>query len=268
MPMMMELAAWNLLVFFLVLVVLQLVSKEIGYRLGMLKKDQPNAKDESIGIVSASIYGLLAFALAFNLSLASTRYGDRRDAVLQEANGIGTLWLQAKAVAHPRAEAIAALTERYVVVRRDAVKADFGSPEVAAASQEISQLQNQMWGHLTALLQESATPQTVQLTGSMNAAFDSTTTTQFAMNRTTPPEVLWLLLGITLLAMLIMGYQFGLNGHPHRALGFTAILVWTSVLFVILDLGSSRIGDIRTDTSVYDSTISSMTAIPIPALTP
>lgn len=263
-----ELAAWNLSAFFMALVILQTVAKEIGYRLGARKKHEPNAKDESIGIVSASIYGLLAFALAFNLSLASTRFGERRDAVLQEANSIGTLWLQAKAVNHPRGAAIAALAEDYIGLRKTAVTADFGSAAIADAGQKVSQLQNVIWGHLTALLQEQVNPQTTQLTGSLNAMFDSTTTTQFAMARVTPPEVLWLLLGITVLAMMIMGYQFGLNGHPHRALALTAIVVWTSVLFVILDLGSARIGDIRVDTTVFDSTISSMKPIPVPPLAP
>lgn len=263
-----ELAASSLLGFFLFLAAVQLISKEVGYFIGRLRTKDPKLKDESVNIVSASIFGLLAFALAFNLSLASTRYGERREAVLQEANAIGTLWLQAKAVNHPRGEAIAALAEDYIALRKTGVKAYWGAEEIATAAVAISDLQNQMWGHLTALAQDRIDPQVVQLEGNLNAMFDSTTTVQFAMNRTAPMQVTWLLLCITFVAMGMLGYQFGLNGHPHRALATMMVAVWTMVLLVIFDLGSARIGDIRVDTSVYDSTISSMKPIPIPPLAP
>lgn len=268
MMMMTELAARNLLAFFALLAVAQLIAKEVGHWLGCYQMRKPNFKDDSIGVVSASIFGLLAFSLAFNLSLASGRYNDRMSAALDEANSIGTLWLQAKAVDHPRALAIADLTEQYVQLRKQGITADWGDEQIKNAASEISLIQNEMWGHLTALVKDRIDPQIAQLTGSMNATFDSTTTMQNLSHRTSPPEVIWLLLGMTIVAMGVMGFQFALNGHPHRLLGLTMILVWTSVLMVILDLGSARIGDIRVDTSAYDSTISSMKPIPIPALAP
>lgn len=264
MPMFAELAASHLWAFALALLAMQLVAKEVGYHFGNIHKRKAHSGDDSIGIVSGSIYGLLAFTLAFNLSLAAGRHNERREAVLQEANAIGTLWLQLQALDHPRARAISELTEAYIALRKATVSADLGSPAIVAGTQRAGLLQKEMWGHLTALLQEKVDPQTAQLTASMNATFDQTTTMQFAMARSTPPEVLWLLFGMTVLAMAIMGYQFGLNGHPHRGLGLTVILVWTAVLLVILDLGAARTGDIRLNTSVYDSTMSSMQPITIP----
>lgn len=263
-----ELAAHNMAMFFALLVAAQLIAKEAGYAMGRFQMRKPNFKDDSVGMVSASIFGLLAFSLAFNLSLASGRYNDRLSAALDEANSIGTLWLQAKAVDHPRAAVIADLTEQYVQLRKKGITADWGDEQIKNAANEISRLQNEMWGHLTALIRDRVDPQIAQLTGSMNATFDSTTTMQNLAHRTTPPEVIWLLLGMTIVAMGVMGFQFALNGHPHRLLGLTTILVWTSVLMVILDLGAARIGDIRVDVSAYESTISSMKPIPIPALAP
>ena len=92
-----ELAASNLTAFFALLAVAQMIAKEVGYAMGRYQMRKPNFKDDSVGMVSASIFGLLAFSLAFNLSLASGRYNDRLSAALDEANSIGTLWLQAKA---------------------------------------------------------------------------------------------------------------------------------------------------------------------------
>ena len=263
-----EIAARNLALFFLVLAAIQVLAKEVGFALGRHHVKKPNFKDESVGVVSATIFGLLAFSLAFNLSLASGRFGDRAEAALQEANAIGTLWLQASAVDHPRAAAIADLTKDYIASRKQGIMAGWGDAEVGQAAAEVSRLQSEMWGHLTALAQARIDPQVTQLTGSMNATFDSTTTMQNIMHRTTPAEVTWLLLGMTVVAMAVMGFQFAMNGHAHRLLGLTMILVWTSVLLVILDLGAARIGDIRVDTWAYDTTISSMQPIVIPVLAP
>ena len=58
-------------------------------------------------MVTGSILGLLAFVLAFNLSIATTRHNERRLASLEEANAIGTSWLQAKVIDTAHAAAIA-----------------------------------------------------------------------------------------------------------------------------------------------------------------
>lgn len=260
-----ELAAWSMWAFFLLMVAVQLGMKEVGYRFGLAKLRSGEGKDEGVGLVSTSVYGLLAFALAFNLSMASTRFGERRDATLQEANAIGTLWLQATALDHPRAQAIAEAAKTYIALRQKSLESDWNAPEIEVLYTEISALQTEMWGQLIGIQRDGVTPQTVQLEGSMNAMFDATTTTRFAVGQNVPGEVVGLLFVLTLVSMTMMGYQFGLFGHPHRILSATMILVWSVVLMTILDLGSARLGDIRVSTAIYAQTASGFGKIAVPA---
>ena len=47
---------------------------------------------EPLGIVQAALVGLVALLLAFGLTMAVGRYQARRDAVVLEANAIGTTY--------------------------------------------------------------------------------------------------------------------------------------------------------------------------------
>jgi len=64
---------------------------EAGYRLGRWRHACTlEEKDAPVGAMVAAILGLVAFMLAFTFSLAASRFDDRRMAVLDEANAIGT----------------------------------------------------------------------------------------------------------------------------------------------------------------------------------
>jgi hypothetical protein len=56
---------------------------------------------------------LLAFVLALTLSFANTRFSERVEGTLAEANAIGTAWLRAEAIGHVRGPEIAKLLEEY-----------------------------------------------------------------------------------------------------------------------------------------------------------
>ena len=69
---------------------------EAGYWLGKFLKRKSAAKnDAGIGAISGATLALLAFLLAFTVSFAVGVFGERRIAVLDEANAIGTTYLRA-----------------------------------------------------------------------------------------------------------------------------------------------------------------------------
>ena len=88
--------------FFLIVLVLGMLSVEVGYRLGKSRHVRsPDEKDAPVAAMVASILGLLAFMLAFTFSLAFSRFDNRREAVVEEANAIGTTWLRAQLLPEP-----------------------------------------------------------------------------------------------------------------------------------------------------------------------
>src|SRR4030081_2086479 len=79
-------------VFFIGLAVIFVVS-EIGWQLGIRTK---GGGGSNITTLESAILGLLALMLAFTFSMALARFEARRDALLNEANAIGTAALRAR----------------------------------------------------------------------------------------------------------------------------------------------------------------------------
>jgi hypothetical protein len=263
-----ELAAWSLLAFCLLLLLLQVLSREAGYAVGVARARRKEKKDEGVDLVVSSILALTVFVMALSLSLSVSRNDERRGGALDEANAIGTAWLQAKAVDDPRATAITKLLEAYLRHRIDFVLADFGSDQIAAANAATSALQTEIWGHVTVLVREQPGPLTTSLMNSLNTTFDASTAMRFAMGYRMAPQLAWLLLLLNLAGMAVLGYQFGLLGKRHPIMATVMSVLWTGVLVGILDIGSPRVGLFRTDVAAYEWTAQGFTDIPIPAIAP
>jgi hypothetical protein len=81
------------LAFAAALVLVQLAAKEAGYAFGQRAARRQENPGDGVSVVVGGMLGLLAFVLALTLSFASTRFQERRDGTLAEANAIGTAWL-------------------------------------------------------------------------------------------------------------------------------------------------------------------------------
>ena len=254
---MVTIASQGLPFFMAVLLVIQLAAKELGHWVGHRRAMRGGAAGEGVGIVVGGMLGLLAFVLALTLSFSSARYQERRDGTLAEANAIGTAWLRAQAIGHPRGSEIARLLEDYTRVRIAYVQADARTPEIRAINARSSAIQGEVWGHLSAIVQERQDPVAVALMASLNETFDLATAERFAFALGFPPQLFWLLIGMTLLCMAALGYQLSLRRTPLRVLTMLLLAMWTVTITTILDLGSARAGHIRVPTTAYEWTLES-----------
>ncbi len=266
-----DLAAWSLFAFAVLLFAAQVLAREIGYRIGRRYASTRAAQADGIGIVVTSILGLLAFVLALTLSFASTRFDERRAGTLAEANAIGTAWLRAEAIGGPRALAIARLLRAYAVVRADFIRAPRDAAAIAALNQRTQDLQNEIWGHMAALLRDRQDPVAAGFMAAVNDVFDTATQERFFYEFSVPAPLFWLLLAMALIGMTALGVQLGLKGRQPRALAILLTILWTLVLVDILDLAAARVGEVRTSALVYDWTIQGMAGdvvIPPPPAAP
>jgi len=265
-----SIAAATWLGFGALLLVAQLLAREIGYWLGRKRGDAAKNEQEAVGLLVGGMLGVLGFVLALTLSFASARYAERRDGTLAEANAIGTAWLRAEALGHPRSFEIARLMQDYAAERLAYLQASRDSTLAAPVIQRTGALQTEIWGHMSALVRERTDPATVSLMSALNEAFDASTSERFAFEARLPAQLIWLLLVMALIAIAALGYQLGLRGAgPLRGPSVLLIVMWTVIMLTILDLAAPRVGTIRTSDSALVWTMQGFQPrIPVPPLPP
>ena len=85
---------------------------EIGFWLGSLIRSADEPFDRQVALVRTSTAALVAFLIGFAFSGAASRFIDRLDIIVKEANALGTAYLRADTIAEPqRGELKAALKE-------------------------------------------------------------------------------------------------------------------------------------------------------------
>lgn len=234
---------------------LQYLAREAGLWVGRHRAAKQSGEVEGVGVIVGGMLGLLAFVLALTLSFANARYQERRDGTMQEANAIGTAWLRAEAIGHPRTAEIARLLEAYAAVRRDFISAPADEGRIAAIIARSDALQAEIWGHVAAVVREQPSPVTASLMAAVNDVIDRAGEQRLTFSAGIPPTLFWLLVGMTIASMAGLGYQLGLRGLRLRAISLVLILMWSVVMTSILDLGSPRLGDVRASTAAMDWTI-------------
>jgi hypothetical protein len=89
-----------------------ITTHEIGFWLGSLKCNADEPFDRQIALVRTSTAALVAFLVGFAFSGAASRFTNRLDLIISEANALGTAYLRADTIAEPqRGELKAALKE-------------------------------------------------------------------------------------------------------------------------------------------------------------
>jgi hypothetical protein len=67
---------------------------EIGFWLGTLTRSADEPFDRQVALVRTSTAALVAFLIGFAFSGAASRFIDRQDIILKEANALGTAYLR------------------------------------------------------------------------------------------------------------------------------------------------------------------------------
>lgn len=249
------LAAQGLAVFALLVFAVLLSAYGSGVLIGRWRQSRTEATIEATSFVTNGLLGLLAFTLGLTIAMAQGRFEGRRAASLAEANAIGTAWLRASAMEHPRAALIAQVLEDYTRLRIQFVEAPMMQVEVDRLNAEANRMQGVIWGHATVITRERADPLTAALQASLNDVFDQGTAQRWAFAAPNPGELLLFLMGMGLLTIGLIGYQFGLKRLGEPILAFMLVGVWTGAMVLVVDLASARFGAVRPSAAPYHWTL-------------
>ena len=219
-------------------------SMETGYRMGKRRlKKYPENKSEGFGAVESSIFGILGLILAFTFTGTLSRYENRVNLVLKEANAIGTAYDRLDLLSKNDQDKLRPLYKEYVQSRINVFE-NYENRQLSNSyfSQGLK-LQRQIWEISNASVLVDKNPGIITLVlGSTNDMID-VANERLQATRTRPPTIVYVLLFALALASAFMVGQ-NMSVSQRRPLFYMVIFCVTISLitYIILDLENPRLG--------------------------
>lgn len=218
-----------------------LAALEIGYRAG--RRGAKHGDDRGggqVGAVQGATLGLLGLLLAFSFSAAGSRFLERQDLIVTEANAIGTASLRADLLDEPhRSDLRDALKEYtefrvgFTGTRRSSIDAD--------AAAEFDRQHARIWS--AAMAGVTAKPSSMLgVLPPVNDVIDTHSLRIAAAKKRLPKLVMGLLVAASLLSTACMGYGSGLGGRRRAPLTVPLALMIGTALWITIDLDQPRAG--------------------------
>ena len=200
---------------------------------------------EPLGVLQGALLGVVGLILAFGLSLALSRYEDRRATVVEEANTIGTTYLRAQMLEPDVAAPSLRLLARYSDSAVEVADRMPGSAEENDAIAEEEEIQGELWKLARRAMADQPNQNAPGLyVESLNDMIDAQATREAALsNRVPVPVYILELLGAAIALALLAGY-LELIGRGTHAVFLVAGLV-ALLLFITADLDRPTRGPIK-----------------------
>jgi len=232
------------------------VAHEVGFQLGILTRSTDEAFDRQVALVRASTAALVAFLIGFAFSGAASRFVDRLDVIVKEANALGTAYLRADIIAEPqRSELKAALKEytadRVILLSRD------GRDQIDPLLAKVSGLHERMWRSAIEATQNNAPLMAVVLPP-INEVIDLHSVHLAMARRHLPIPLMAVLLGTAAIGLGIVGFGNGRAGRRFSLLDSVYGFVLAVALWMTIDLDYPGMGLIRVNNAPVVETLAAM----------
>ena len=225
-----------------------LLAYEICFRIGRHYQKQTHEEVKAqTNTIQAGILGLLALLLGFTFNMALQRFDNRSNAVINEANCIGTAILRTSLLPRPYDSISYGLLQDYVNQRLrisgvDLTRAD----ERKELSMKTEKIQNDLWTTAIAAAEIDPRPVTTgYYINSLNDAIDARGERNAILQRHVPEVILFLLFAVFVIAGGLMGYTSGLGLKRAYVPTVMFSLLIVLVVFIIIDLDRPKRGIIQ-----------------------
>ena len=226
----------------------------VGHRMRHLSE----SLSESFGVMQGAMLGVVGLILAFGLSLALSRYEDRRAAIVDETNAIGTTYLRAQTLDEPARSRSLNLLVTYTESAVRVSEYMPGSKEEEAAVAKEGLLQRRLWSLAGGALDGAPAASAPRLyVETLNEMIDAQTTRVAALNNQVPDAVMFLEILGAAIALAVLSAYLALVGRGLTGLLLATILV-AFLLFVTADLDRPTRGLITVPDTVLHEQLNSM----------
>lgn len=231
----------------LILFFAMLLSVWIGYKIAF-KKPNKNSNDSEL---LSPLLGLLALIMAFTFGMSNSRYDNRKDNLIDEANCIGTAILRADIYPDSLKVEFQKDFKAYSDSRNDFYTLDNDEGKINASLKKSSEISAKLWKRASFYAKDKDYfIQSNMMLPALNDMFDSASKSNYIFNSKVPETIIYLLFVFSIIISFYIGYKSGLERKIERnfILGFCILIC--SVIFITLDLDRSRRGLIKLDSEI------------------
>lgn len=229
---------------------------EIGFWLGALNRSVDDPFDRQIALVRSSTAALVAFLIGFAFSGAASRFIDRTDIIVKEANALGTAYLRADTIAEPyRAELKSALRE-YTADRVTLLSRE-GRDQIGPLLAKVGGLHDRMWRAAINATRDNAPLMAVVLPP-INEVIDMHSVHLTMARRRMPIPIMAVLLGTAAVGIGLLGFGNGRLGRRFSGLDSVYGIVLAVALWMTIDLDYPGVGLLRLSNLIVVETLATM----------
>jgi len=229
---------------------------EIGFWLGSSTRSTDELFDRQIALVRTSTAALVAFLIGFAFSGAASRFIDRLDIIVKEANALGTAYLRADTIAEPQRTELKAALKEYTV-DRVALLSREGRDQIEPLLAKVSGLHERMWRSAVKATQDNAPLMAVVLPP-INEVIDLHSVHLAMARRHLPIPIMTLLLGTAAISFGMVGFGNGRAGRRFSVIDSIYGAVLAVALWTTIDLDYPGIGIIRVSNLPVVETLAAM----------
>jgi hypothetical protein len=233
-----------------------IATHEIGFWLGSRTRLADEPFDRQVALVRTSTAALVAFLIGFAFSGAASRFIDRLDIVVKEANALGTAYLRADTVAEPQRGELKAALKEYTADRVTLLSRE-ERDQIEPLLAKVSDLHERMWRSAIKATQDNAPLMAVVLPP-INEVIDLHSIHLAMARRHLPIPIMAVLLGTAAIGIGMMGFGNGRVGRRFSVLDAVYGIVLAAALWMTIDLDYPGIGIIRVSNLTVVETLAAM----------
>jgi hypothetical protein len=238
------------------LIVGVVAAHEIGFWLGSTTHSKDEPFDRQVGLVRTSTAALVAFLIGFAFSGAASRFIDRQDIIVKEANALGTAYLRADTIAEPQRSELKAAIKEYTADRVILLSRE-GRDQIEALLAKVSGLHERMWKSAIEATQGNAPLMAVVLPP-INEVIDLHAMHLAMARRHLPVPIMAMLLGTAAIGVGMIGFGNGRVGRRFSVLDAVYGIALAAALWMTIDLDYPGIGLIRVSNLPVVETLAAM----------
>src|SRR5215467_3178978 len=229
---------------------------EIGFWLGSLNRSADEPFDRQVALVRTSTAALVAFFIGFAFSGAASRFIDRLDIIVKEANALGTAYLRADTIAEPQRSELKAALREYTADRVQLLSGK-ERDQIEPLLAKVSGLHGRMWRSAIKATQDNAPLMAVVLPP-INEVIDLHSMHLAMARRHLPLPIMAMLLGTAAIGVGLLGFGNGRVGRRFSLLDSVYGTALVLALFMTIDMDYPGIGFIRVSNLTFVEVLAAM----------